>query len=127
MATNRLKSPPKTKTPGSGLFGRLRGGSWLRTIASRGFSVRYVPHLLFLVLLGLLYIANSHYANKTYRKLARLDAQVEDLRVDYTSQKAKYMFYSKQSEVARRIREQNLGLVESARPPLKIVVPKDEY
>jgi hypothetical protein len=50
---------------------------------------------------------------------------VEDLRADYTTLKSDLMFSSKQSEVARKVKE--YGLKETLTPPYKVVVNKDEY
>jgi len=75
--------------------------------------------------LGLLYISNTHYAEKTVRKINSIQAEVEDLRADYTTLKADLMFASKQSEVARKVNA--FGLKESLKPPYKIEVKEGEY
>jgi hypothetical protein len=80
--------------------------------------VRYIPQVLFISMMGIIYIGNSHYTEKTIRKIARMQVEVEELRADYTSLKADYMFESKQSEVAKKVIE--LGLEESIKPPFKI-------
>ncbi|MFN4945187.1 MAG: FtsL-like putative cell division protein, partial [Chryseotalea sp.] len=49
-----------------------------------------------------------------------IQAEVEDLRADYTTLKSDLMFASKQSEVAKKVN--NLGLKESLTPPTKVVV-----
>ena len=77
------------------------------------------------MILGLFYISNTHYADKTVRRINELQAEVEDLRADYTTTKADLMFASKQSEVARKVSV--FGLKESLKPPYKIVVNEDEY
>ena len=59
------------------------------------------------------------------RKINRVQAEVEDLRADYTTLKADLMFAGKQSEVARRVKV--LGLKESSRPPYKILIEEGEY
>ena len=60
------------------------------------------------------------FLEKTTRQIDRTQTEVEDLRADYTTLKADVMFASKQSEVARRVKD--LGLKESSKPPFKIVV-----
>jgi hypothetical protein len=75
--------------------------------------------------LCLLYIGNSHYAEKTIRRIDRTQSEVEDLRADFTTLKSDVMFASKQSEVARRVK--SMGLEESLKPPFKVVVEKGEY
>jgi hypothetical protein len=54
-----------------------------------------------------------------------MQAEVEDLRADYTTLKADLMFASKQSEVAKKVKI--YGLKESLTPPFKVVVEKGEY
>jgi len=86
-----------------------------------GLPVHYLPHLLFVMLLTLLYIGNTHYGNRMNRNIQRLKQETEDLRADYTTLKSDYMEASKQSEVARKVAA--FGLVESSSPPFRISVP----
>jgi hypothetical protein len=86
-----------------------------------GLPVHYLPHLLFIMLLTLLYIGNTHYGNRMNRNIMRLKQETEDLRADYTTLKSDYMEASKQSEVARKVAA--FGLVESSSPPFRITVP----
>ena len=86
-----------------------------------GLPVRYLPNLLFIMLLTLLYIGNTHYGNRMNRNIQRLKQETEDLRADYTTLKSDYMEGSKQSEVARKVAA--FGLVESSSPPFRIQVP----
>jgi len=86
-----------------------------------GLPVRFLPHLLFVMLLTLLYIGNTHYGNRMNRNIQRLKQETEDLRADYTTLKSDYMEASKQSEVARKVAA--FGLVESSSPPFRIGVP----
>ena len=86
-----------------------------------GLPVRFLPYLLFVMLLVLLYIGNTHYGNRMNRNIQRLKQETEDLRADYTTLKSDYMEASKQSEVARKVAA--IGLVESSSPPFRITVP----
>lgn len=123
----RVKPVAKTvsKSNGTSLFSGMEKKMKLETYFEEGFPVQYLPKILFVMLLSLIYISNTHYADKTTRAIDRAQNEVEDLRADYTTLKADVMFASKQSEVARRVKE--LGLKESLRPPFKIVVDEDEY
>ena len=84
----------------------------------QGLPGRYMPRLLFLFMLGIFYVGNTHYHEKLARKIARLEVETAELRLDYTTLQAGYMFDSKQSEVAKRVA--TMGLVEVPHPPLKI-------
>jgi hypothetical protein len=129
MSENKIKAGAQqagTLTGGgtsvfSGLEKRLR----LESYFEEGFPVQYLPKILFVIALGLIYIGNTHYSEKTVRKINNIQAEVEDLRADYTTLKADLMFASKQSEVAKKVKI--LGLHESLIPPSKVVVEKGEY
>jgi len=69
--------------------------------------------------LGILYIGNGHYAENVIRRINTAQKQVQDLRADYHTLKADYMFDSKQSEVASKVKKS--GLHESSEPPVKII------
>lgn len=86
-----------------------------------GLPVRYLPHVLFVMFLILVYIGNTHYATRMNRAIQKLKLETEDLRADYTTLKSDYMEASKQSEVARKVAA--YGLVESSSPPFRIEVP----
>ena len=84
--------------------------------------MKYIPHVVFLAFIGIFYIGNTHYAERTMRKIEVLEVEVEELRADYTSLKADYMFSSKQSEVAKKVK--GIGLEESKTPPNKIIIER---
>ncbi|WP_240410569.1 FtsL-like putative cell division protein [Hymenobacter oligotrophus] len=86
-----------------------------------GVPVRFLPHMLFVMFLILVYIGNTHYATRMNRSIQKLKVETEDLRADYTTLKSDYMEASKQSEVARKVAA--YGLVESSSPPFRITVP----
>lgn len=117
----RIKSSGEGKSFFSGVENRLK----LETYFEEGFPVQYLPKILFVLLLSLLYISNTHYAEKTVRRIDHVQSEVEDLRADYTTLKSDLMFASKQSEVARRVK--SIGLKESSNPPTKVVVEQGEY
>jgi hypothetical protein len=125
MAKNRPKEPIKKARRRLGFFGWVERTIKMEQVFEGGLPVRYLPYVLFLVFLGLFYIGNSHYADKTNRKISKLEREVEDLRADYTTLKSDYMYSSKQSEVAKKVKE--LGLFESLEPPHKIEIKKGEY
>ncbi|MCU0354523.1 MAG: FtsL-like putative cell division protein [Cytophagales bacterium] len=129
MATNTYKPP---KQP-SKLDKRRQRVNFFRFVESslslggvfeQGLPIRYIPHILFLTFIGIIYIGNIHYAEKNIRKVNRLKREVDDLRADYTTIKAEYMLQSKQSEVANKVAKQ--GLVESSVPPYKVVQEKKD-
>ena len=103
------------------LFSLLDRVTSMDGLFREGLPVRFLPHLLFVMLLTLLYIGNTHYGNRMSRSIQKLKQETEDLRADYTTLKSDYMEASKQSEVARKVAA--IGLVESSSPPFRIAVP----
>ena len=116
----RVKPMQKATGNGKSVFSGLEKRLKLESYFEEGFPVQYLPKILFVVFLSLIYISNTHYAEKTTRQIDRAQSEVEDLRADYTTLKSDVMFASKQSEVARRVKP--LGLKESLNPPFKIIV-----
>lgn len=127
MSENKFKIGQDRKNKGSGstIFSTLEKRVRLESYFEEGFPVKYLPKILFVLMLSLIYISNTHYSEKTLRKINQTQTDVEDIRADYTTLKSDLMFASKQSEVARRVKV--LGLKESSKPPYKIIVKEGEY
>ena len=119
----RLRKPVPEARPRSSwsLFSLLDRVTSVDGLFREGLPVRFLPYLLFIMVLTLLYIGNTHYGNRMNRSIQRLKQETEDLRADYTTLKSDYMEASKQSEVARKVAA--FGLVESSSPPFRIAVP----
>ena len=122
-APRRKAAPAPRESPGStwSLFSLLDRFTGLDSFFEEGLPVKYLPKLLFVMLLTLIYIGNTHYGNRMNRNIQRLKLETEDLRADYTTLSSDYMEASKQSEVARKVAA--IGLIESSSPPFRIVVP----
>ena len=130
MSANKFKvgtapSATGSLTGGFSVFSQIEKKLKLESYFEEGFPVHYLPKIFFVVVLGLFYIGNTHYAEKTVRNINNMQAEVEDLRADYTTMKAHLMFSSKQSEVAAKVKP--YGLTESITPPFKVVVEQGEY
>jgi hypothetical protein len=129
MAENKLRIELKkssgSRSNGTSVFSGLEKKLKLESYFEEGFPVQHLPKIIFVMVLGLFYIGNTHYAEKTVRKINHVQTEVEDLRADYTTMKSDLMFASKQSEVARKVKQ--FGLAESLNPPFKVVVEKGEY
>ena len=115
----------KAAADGSGIFSGLERRLKLETYFEEGFPVQYLPKIMFVMLIGLLYISNTHYSEKTVRRIDHVQSEVEDLRADYTTLKSDLMYASKQSEVARKVKV--IGLKESLNPPTKVTIAEGEY
>ncbi|WP_242920421.1 FtsL-like putative cell division protein [Pontibacter liquoris] len=116
---------PQPKARSFSLFALLDKYANIDSLFEEGVPLKYMPHVLFLTFITLFYIGNTHFAEKTIRKIDKIKVETEDLRADYTTLKSEYMEASKQSEVARNVAP--LGLIESSSPPYQVLVPADEY
>ncbi len=92
----------------------ILGGS----VLTRESVLQSLPYLLFLMVLGLFYIANTYYAEKTIIESDRLRTEIKELRYEFVTTRSALMQLSKQSEVAKRLEE--TGIKESLIPPVKL-------
>jgi len=119
----KLKKPKKEKvsTNDNLFFKKLftEGG------ISKEAATAMMPFLIFISLLTMLYIGNSHMAVKNIRDIDKLSKEVKELSWEYKSLKADLMFKSKLTEVAKKV--DTLGIKELTEPPKKIVVSNNEY
>ena len=77
-----------------------------------------LPFVLFLALLGMIYIGNRHLAEKNIRDIDKITKEVKELSWDYKASKADLAYKSTLTEVAKMV--DTLGLKESFQPPQKI-------
>ncbi len=129
MATNTTKVKKNEPVPVQrrntrSIFSLIESYLRLDGIFEHGLPVRYIPHILFMTTLGILYIGNIHYAEKNIRQIDKLKHEVNDFQSEYTTLSADYMYASKQSAVAERV--DSMGLYESSVPPYKISVKDQE-
>ena len=117
----KQNSEKKTKkSSGKSIFSVLEDKLSVEKAFQTGLPVHYIPYVLYVALIGVLYIGNSHYSDRVSRSYDSLKKEVEDLRADYTTLKADYMYESKQSEVEKKV--EKMGLEEGVVPPKKIVI-----
>ncbi len=91
-------------------------GSFLN---SKNF-IGQLPFILFLTFLAILYIANRYHAEKVVRETSKIRSEVKELRAEAITITSKLMNISKQSAVARLVKERGLELKESTEPPIVI-------
>ena len=80
---------------------------------------------LLIAFLGMIYIANRHFAEKNIRDIDKLSTQVKELSWDFKSLKADLMLKSTQTEVAKEV--DTIGLIEPNDPPQKIMITTGEF
>ncbi|MES2425487.1 MAG: FtsL-like putative cell division protein [Bacteroidota bacterium] len=102
--------------------------NFLTKFLTKGFvttdeATRALPFVLFLALLGMVYIGNRHLAEKNIRDIDKLTKEVHELTWEYKVTKADLAFKSTLSEVAKRA--DTLGIRESIQPAQKITIKED--
>jgi hypothetical protein len=118
-AEEQTSTKAKSKSKGNQAGGKIKGileGSFL----VREKVIGLLPFLVFLTGIGLLYIFNSNYANRTIITISKTKKQIEEQRFEYINTKSKLMHTTRQTEIAKRL--QYSGLKESKTPPRKIVI-----
>ncbi|MFM2101375.1 MAG: hypothetical protein RIR05_361 [Bacteroidota bacterium] len=118
---HEIKGAPSEKSAGQVPQGFI--ARWISKIFSGTFLenekyLTYLPFIIFLFALGLLYIANGYYADDKIREYNRLNRELNELRTSYITHKSELMFMGKQSEVAKQA--ETMGLKTTASPPYKI-------
>jgi hypothetical protein len=99
-------------------IGDILSGNFL----AREYSWRQAPFVFFLSFIGIIYIANSYYAEKNIRKINKYSEELKELRSEYITSKSRLMFLGRQSEISRISKEKGLNLTEATAPPGKIIV-----
>lgn len=109
------KAPKKENKIGKGISTVVTGN-----FLTREEIVQQLPFILYMMVLGLFYIANTYYAERTVRDINTVTNQIKELRSEYITSKSDLMFISKQSEVAKA--SLPFGIKESLVPPVKLVM-----
>ena len=91
-------------------------------LVEKGLLMKVMPFIFFLTGIGLIYIANSHVADKNIREIDKTTKEIKELKSEYTITKADLMNKSIQSAVQKEVLP--LGLKEAMVPPKKIIVNK---
>ena len=85
---------------------------------SREGVVSNLPYLAFLAVIAIIYIANTYYAEKTFKEIESTKIELKELRYQYITTRSNLMYLSKQTEIAGRAKQ--FGLTETTSPPYKI-------
>ena len=91
------------------------------SLLTRENVVSQLPFVLFLTLLLLIYIGNRYHAERVIRRSLELQTELGELRAKAISTASELEYLSNQSQVARLVRQKELGLKYPEKPPVKIV------
>lgn len=90
-----------------------------------GVSTEWIPYVLFLTGIALFWISNTYFAEKKVREIHSIKIEVKELKTEYMSSNLDLLNKSKQSQIAKYVK--NKGLNESRIAPKKLIINKDEY
>ncbi|HJZ38904.1 MAG TPA: FtsL-like putative cell division protein [Bacteroidales bacterium] len=90
------------------------------TFLVRENIIRQLPFVLFLTLLGVIYIGNRFHAERMVRQISELKTEVGNLRAEQITTTSELMNISRPSEVTSLVESRDLGLKESMVPPKKL-------
>ncbi|HVI46543.1 MAG TPA: FtsL-like putative cell division protein [Chitinophaga sp.] len=110
------------ETPADNTASREPKREWRLRINYRAL-VQNLPFIGFLSFLALIYIANSHLAEKKIRRINQLGKEIKELKWEYINVKSELMFRSKMSEVSKSV--EPLGLKQLSSPPQKIILKQE--
>lgn len=120
---NRLKKKENTKTEtASGVETSAKPGLVLRSIKalmdgsflSGSGTARRLPYFLFIFGLVVVYVANTHNAEKRIRQTASMTKEINNLRSEYISLQSQLVLSSNPSKIAEKLI--NSGITESKEP-----------
>lgn len=123
MAVNRYIKPEdketkkKKKSKRTSLFGKMSG---FKVKIGDDVALRYVPYVIFLTFLGLIYIANNHNAEKLAGKITKLEREVKKLQMEYGT--LKYEFMNKHNKADIESKMKKLGLYPNDKPIIKVAI-----
>jgi len=114
---NSTTTAPKSKKSfASAYIKPLLDGTFL----SKENTTKELPFIAFILLLIILFISNTFWAQNTVRKINKYKNEVKELRIKSISVKARLMDNTRQTQIADKVK--NMGLYESLTPPKKIYI-----
>ncbi|AWL08351.1 FtsL-like putative cell division protein [Aquirufa nivalisilvae] len=107
---------PKTSVPQEGILDLLFN---MDPLTGGELPFKLVKRIAFIAFLIIIYIYYSMLADGKIHQIAKTKAELEEIRADYTTQKAEFMKIGKQSYLAVAMKKYALEL--SLTPPTKVV------
>ena len=123
-----IKANSFLRLPGKKSFTRKKVGKSVHDVLdgsflTKGKFMRAMPFIIFLMILGVVYISNIFHVERAKRQIDNLEEELRELRYEYISSRSKLMYESKPSEIVIKLKETGIG--ESMDPPKKIMVSQD--
>ncbi len=95
------------------------------SLLTRENVIKQLPFIIFLTLLGLIYITNRYHAEKVFVLTEETRKEIRELRSEKISVQSELMHKSRQQEVLNMLKQQGSDLQYAEEPPVKIVYDLD--
>lgn len=97
-------------------YAEVKPAFWVR-VFSQDYSMflKYMPFIIFLFMLGLVYVYNGHYANKVFRNINQLMKECNELEYQNKILKSEWYNQTQSSKIVERLKP--LGFKELEAPP----------
>lgn len=103
-------------------FKSILGG----TILASEQVTRQLPFVVFLAVLGIGMIYNRYWSEKTIRKMEMVRDSLKEYKSESVIHETELMYINRPSEVAKRVVERKIDLIEPVEPAKRIKVKKAE-
>ncbi len=113
------EATPKEKTRRNGLRSVLGGN-----LLAGEKVLKHLPLVFFVVFLGILLITNRYWSEKTIRQIEAVQDSIKELKAESVTFEAELMKMNRPSEIAEKVKENGLELMEPQEPPRKLRVKK---
>ena len=113
-----VKPTPKKPNKTAETLKGIAGGTKLVYVLDK----KNLPFILYLALIGILYISNTYYTSGTLRQIEKVKVQIKELRYEYVSTRKQLIESSRRNKVIERLKWDSKELKESKVPPYKMEV-----
>lgn len=96
------------------------------TILASEKVTKQLPFVFFLALLGIGLITNRYWTEKTIRKMEMVRDSLKEYKAESVIHETQLMYINRPSEVAKRVLERKIDLIEPVEPAKRIVIKKSE-
>lgn len=96
------------------------------TILASEQVTKQLPFVFFLALLGIGLITNRYWTEKTIRKMEMVRDSLKEYKAESVIHETELMYINRPSEVAKRVVERKIDLIEPIEPPKRIIIKKTE-
>ena len=96
------------------------------TILASEQVTKQLPFVFFLALLGIGLITNRYWTEKTIRRMEMVRDSLKEYKAESVIHETELMYINRPSEVAKRVVERKIDLIEPIEPPKRIVLKKTE-